>query len=86
MARKKIGYPVEITWCDATSRTEWHTLDEHRASPPMVVKSSGYLTRNDSRVVQIVQSWRAPEPNEPQLVADSLTIPKGWVRRVRRLR
>jgi len=82
----RIGYPVEVTWHDATSRTEWLALGDHQAQTPMQVKSTGYVIRLTAKTVQIVQSWRAPVPDEPQVVADSLTIPRGWVRSVRRLR
>ena len=79
----KLGTPVEVTWADATSVTAWATLDEHQAVEPRVVKSAGYLSRADKSSVQIVQSV---QQDPDGLVGDSLTIPRGWVKRIRRLR
>jgi len=79
----KLGVPVEVTWADAKSVTFWAPLDEHQANEPATVKSIGYLSVNDTKVVQIVQSvQQAPDG----LVADSLSIPRGWVTKIRRLR
>lgn len=80
---------VEITWADATSRSSWGSLKNHLGQQPMEIESVGYLTKNDRKVVQIVQSKRdkyADDEDDTPVVADSLTIPKGWVRKIRRLR
>jgi hypothetical protein len=80
----KPGVPVEVTWSDAVSHTEWATLADHRAQEPVPIKSVGYLSLKTSKVVQIVQS--ASQLGENDKVADSLTIPIGWVTRIRRLK
>jgi hypothetical protein len=77
---------VEVTWHDATSWSGWHSLKDHQASDPLEITSLGYLSKNDNRVVQIVQSRRPEDTPGDEIVAHSLTIPRGWVRRVRRLR
>ncbi len=69
---------VKVEWCDATADGGWKTFDSMRKEDPVEVTSIGYMIRNDKHRVQVVQSVCSNGK-----VAESLTIPKGWIKSVK---
>lgn len=73
---------VEITWRDAAVGGGWGSLAYYRANNgTSQVSTVGYLTKNSKFEIQVVQSISI-DGN----VADSMSIPKAWICRTRRLR
>ena len=75
---------VEVTWHDAHSDGGgWGDADVVASAviAPYVVRSVGFLIGSDKRGVVVAQS-RAELSGR---VTDTMTIPRGMVRRVRRL-
>ena len=73
--------PVEVFWADAATCNRWGTIEEHQEHTPAAVRSVGYLSLKTPKVIQILQSI-----GQDSTAADSLTIPRQWVKKVRRLR
>jgi hypothetical protein len=72
---------VEVEWRDAHSDGGWASRDEYEACTASVVRSVGYVLKRGREALTLVQSQ-----DQSGEVCDSITIPLGCVRRVRRLR
>ena len=86
--------PVEVLWNDATSEGGWRSVKDHRATRLVPCRTLGFLTRWDTKVVQVIQTRsvsKKPQLGEKQNLGDvrgtdSMTIPREWAIRVRVLR
>lgn len=65
---------VEIAWQDAARTDGWRSLKAIMDETPPTVHSLGYLVKNTSEYVTIVQSM-----DDSEGAADALTIPAPWV-------
>lgn len=76
---------VEVTWYDThASGGGWRTVKEilHAGAASYYhCRSTGYLLYSDTRVVVLCQSL-----TEDGRATDTVTIPKGCVKRIRSLR
>lgn len=81
---------LEVEWVDSTVRGGWGTADDYRASKatPAVIRSVGYTLGRNAHALTLVQSRSADVGKEGEMgdaVADSISIPLGCIKRVRRL-
>ncbi len=73
---------VEVEWSDASSTHGWfEPLEARKEADPVGCLTVGRLIRNDRKVVAVVQTVA-----EHGKVSEVWAIPRGWVKRVRRLR
>lgn len=72
---------VEVKWRDARTDGGWKALSAHRATHTIECLTVGRLTKADRREVQVAQSI-----SEVGDLSDTMTIPRGEVIAVRRLR
>ena len=72
---------VEVSWRDARSAGDWSSLASQRKISTVECLSVGRLTKASTREIQIAQSV-----TEIGTVADTITIPRAWIKKVRRLR
>ena len=75
---------VEIEWNDALSRAgDWDTVQHHKDYVKVgPLRSVGYLVRADRLVVSVAQSMSSVT----QHISDIMTVPRGAVRQIRRIR
>jgi hypothetical protein len=73
---------VEVEWLDAHACGGWETPATYRADAPAVCCSVGYLLHRTRAALTLVQSCGLTTGE----VTDALTIPRGCVRKMRRLR
>lgn len=71
---------VEVSWLDACVQGKWGRKDDYLKEGPMLCRTAGYLLKKDKSVVIIVQSQSVAGG-----VADSMTIPRSCVTKIRRL-
>lgn len=69
-----------VEWTDAIADGEWITREAIAKLKAEPTKSVGFLARNDSGVVVLVQTENARH------MGDVLVIPRGMVKRVRFLK
>jgi hypothetical protein len=77
--------PVIVEWEDSASSGRWGTRDDyHKKAKSSLgpIRSVGWLNRSDRTAVQLLQSQSAANGD----VADAVTIPRGCVRRIIRLK
>ncbi len=73
---------VEITWVDACTSDKWRSRKEYlRITKPLAIKTVGYLIKKNKKCVAVVQSQGANDD-----YSDSMTIPRDWVQKIRRLK
>ncbi len=74
----------QIDWNDAGLTTGWQALDgvEHGTSK---VRSVGYLIEKTDKHVALAQSL-ATTSTKTKLVDAIMTIPRGWITRMKRLK
>jgi hypothetical protein len=73
---------VEVDWIDSCSVRGWQRSDfRHEDTLPLPIKTVGYLLRSDKTCVTVIQSVSAEGAK-----AESLTIPRSCVKKVRELR
>lgn len=65
---------VQINWVDAATDRGWKPLEEHRQSGVAPTRSVGWLSKNNSKEIQVVQSI-----SEFGTAGDPITIPKSWM-------
>ena len=81
----KRGEILEIEWFDATTRSGWHRSEHwEKVAKADLCKSTGYFFRETKREISIALS-KDPEPGMSEF-SDMHSIPKGTIKRVRRLR
>lgn len=74
---------VEVDWRDSASRGGWDTVEHHRAySKVGPMRSIGYLLKKDKDVIQLAQSMSSLTEH----VADTVTIPRENITRIRTVR
>lgn len=71
---------VEVEWADAVTRGGWKAPTDYQAEESMPCRTAGYLLKQTATEVVIIQSM-SPSPS----LSDSMTIPAGWVKKIRRL-
>lgn len=85
--RRRTTYLVEVTWNDAfTGQHSWQLLPDLAASSwgPYVCRSVGYVVGKErGRFGSIVLAQNVSDDGKG---ADTVTIPNGCIRRVRRLK
>lgn len=76
------GYPlVEVTWVDSTGTPGWQREIQVK---PLVCHTAGYLMRSSRNSVVVALS--VSEERSANTCADTMTIPRGSVKRIRRLK
>lgn len=74
---------VEVEWDDACSQGGWGSDASYRErSAPLRTRSTGYLFHDDAEGITLMQT----QANDNERFAESITIPRGMIRRVRRLK
>lgn len=81
-AKKKIkeGDLVVIAWADACTHGGWRDKADYKKYSFMPCASVGWVVTNTSTHVTVVQTVAEDQ------MTDSITIPKGWIKDMRRLR
>jgi hypothetical protein len=77
--------PVLAEWTDSASTGRWDTPEAYarRAGENTgPIRSVGWINRKDHKVVQLVQTQSGANGD----VVDAITIPRGCIRSIRRLR
>ena len=75
---------VEVTWVDAKTNGEDIKLSQVAEKCVLVTRiTAGYLVHNDQEKVVVAQSYDGPLGEEEAEVADTITLPTGWVKRIR---
>jgi len=73
---------VEIVWIDSCTSGRWRTLDDYQDNEGLVeCHSIGYMTKKNKKEVQVVQ-----QISREARVADSITIPRSCIKKIRRLK
>lgn len=73
---------IEVEWVDSSSRGQWDSVEGYKikTARALRIRSIGYLLRSDRSEIVLIQSMGVNAD-----VADSVTIPRGCVKTVRRL-
>jgi hypothetical protein len=70
-----------VTWEDAYSDAGWREMRAHRDHHrPLIVRSVGFLVRDDDQSIRLVQSIGTYDTG-----TEALTVPRGMVRRIDRV-
>lgn len=72
---------VEVEWEDACSEDRWGTKEDYMKRTTLLCRSSGYLLKVTKREVTVVQNLASSGS-----MADSMTIPRTWVTKIRKLK
>lgn len=72
---------VEVEWQDAYSDDSWQSAKKARKSGPMWCRTVGYLLREDDDAIVLADTICETERD----VAGTWYIPKGMVRKVRKI-
>lgn len=74
-------YPVVVTWVDSAHNRGWNSIQEKlEGMGPVTVDSVGYVIESSTAGLKLVMSLCGRD------CADGLSIPRGCVKRVRRIR
>jgi hypothetical protein len=77
--------PAKVVWYDACGgKTGWLNEQEAKRYEPYVCDSYGWLIRSDKDVVTLAIS-RHPTKSGGVMYADTLDIPRGMVKSIKRL-
>lgn len=72
---------VRVEWDDATSmKSGWKTIKKVRKQRPEKCVSVGYIARRTKRYITLVASTVAKQCD------GDVTIPVGWITKIKRLR
>lgn len=85
VARRKTRYPaVEVEWTDTYTDGGWAYIKDHvkKVRAPLLIRSVGYLLERNARTIILTQQLDEAFGK----ASDTVTIPRGCVYRVRRLR
>lgn len=74
---------VEVEWEDSSGYEGWHSKAEHIAAGVGVCRSTGYLLKSSRKAITLVQSL--DDRGKHFKVADSINIPRGAVKAMRKL-
>lgn len=74
---------VEVDWVDSASRGRWDSIENYRKEVPAYCRSIGYLITKNKNVVILLQTQGCNTAND---ALDAITIPRGCIQRIRRLR
>jgi hypothetical protein len=74
---------VEVDWRDSASRGRWDTLDNYKKEVPALCRSAGYMIVKNTRVVILLQTQSINTLND---ALDAITIPRGCITRIRKLK
>jgi hypothetical protein len=74
---------VEVDWTDSASRGRWDTIENYKKEVPALCRSAGYLIVKNDRVVILLQTQSINTLND---ALDAITIPRGCITRIRRLK
>lgn len=81
----KIKWPltklIEVEWDDAAVKGKWCGMATYEECEPCRCRTVGYLLKADQRRVVIIQNQSRDGD-----VSDSMTIPRGCVRKMRKLK
>lgn len=77
MAKMKL---VKVSWVDATVRSGWHHWEDKETLEPVMVDTVGWVVDSNKRFVTLTQTVCS-------IAAGNLTtIPRGWIKRMKRLK
>lgn len=75
---------VEVTWVDAKTNGEDIKLSQVEEKCVLVTRiTAGYLVCHNPEKVVVAQSYDGPLGEEEAEVADTITLPTGWVKKIR---
>lgn len=74
---------VEVDWVDSASRGRWDSLENYKKEVTAYCRSAGYLIADTKHHLIILQTQGANTIND---ALDAITIPKGCVLKVRKLK
>lgn len=73
---------VEVHWVDACTTSRWRSRKDYLAlATPANCRTVGYILKQTKKSITVVQTQGDNED-----MNGSMTIPMGWVEKVRRLR
>lgn len=71
---------VVVQWIDAVTHGGWKEPEEYAKLTSMHVASVGWVVRDTPTEITIIQTIA------DTMMTDSITIPKSWVQKIRRIR
>jgi len=71
---------LRVEWEDSASRGKWHRTTEIGRRATLQCESVGYVVRSDKHEIVLAQSICENED-----INDTMAIPRGCIRKVRRL-
>ena len=74
---------VEVDWVDSASRGRWDSLANYKKEVTAYCRSAGYLIANTKRHIIVLQTQGANTIND---ALDAITIPKGCILKIRKLK
>ena len=81
-SRSRGDYPlVEVTWVDSSETSGWQ---QDIITKPLVCMTAGYMVHSGRR--SVVVAMNRSEKRSAHSFGTAMTIPRGCVKRVRRLR
>lgn len=87
MKNKPPKYPantrVEVDWVDSASRGRWDSLATYQKEVPAYCRSIGYLITKSKTAVILLQTQGCNTVND---ALDAITIPRGCITKIRRLK
>lgn len=86
MAKKKknnfvLDSLVEVEWHDACGKSNWCDISEYEDHAPILCKTAGYLVSKTTDKITIALTQA-----ENQDVNQAISIPAGWIRKIRTLK
>ena len=80
---RKPKYPlVLVNWEDSAAEGKWKEASEYKTRMPLMMQSVGYKLLDDKKRLILLQSIC----HENDVVSDSITIPRGCVKSIRKLK
>lgn len=81
----KKPYPAEVIWEDAHGGSAWTPIDDEGAHSECLCSTVGWVIRNDKKAVVMCSQLGNTLTSEPNM-AGYTHIPKGMVKKIRRLK
>jgi hypothetical protein len=76
---------LEVFWVDSCSRGRWDSLETYRKEQPALCRTCGYLVAKTKTYITIALS-QGDMTAMSNNVLDSISIPRGCVTKIRRLK
>jgi hypothetical protein len=74
---------VEVDWVDSASRGRWDSLENYKREQTAHCRSAGYMIVKNTKCVILLQTQGC---NTVHDALDAITIPRGCIQRIRRLK